>query len=242
MGMPITIEVVDPSVSAESINKVFDYFDYVDKKFSLYKETSEISKINLGKIKKSKHSHDMEEVFDLSEKTRLETDGYFDIRKNGKFDTNGLVKGWSIFNASKILSNEGFKNFYIEAGGDIQAIGQNAKNEKWKVGIRNPFNANEVVKVIAISNLGVATSGTYVRGQHIYNPHQANEPIVEILSLTVIGPNVYETDRFATAAFAMGRKGIEFIDKLHGFEGYMIDKDGIATMTENFEKYVVKND
>ena len=36
--------------------------------------------------------------------------------------------------------------------------------------------------------------------------------------------------------FAMQREGINFIEKLKGLEGYMIDKNGIATMTSGFEK------
>ncbi len=58
------------------------------------------------------------------------------------------------------------------------------------------------------------------------------------MSLTVIGPNIYDADRFATAAFAMGRDGIYFIENLEGFEGYMIDKNGMATFTTGFEGYV----
>ena len=62
-----------------------------------------------------------------------------------------------------------------------------------------------------------------------------------IISLTVIGPNVYEADRFATAVFAMGRKGILFLESLDGFHGYAVDSRGIATMTSNFKKYVKNN-
>jgi thiamine biosynthesis lipoprotein len=38
----------------------------------------------------------------------------------------------------------------------------------------------------------------------------------------------------------MGREGIQFIEKLDGFEGYLIDKEKVATMTSGFEKYTVK--
>jgi FAD:protein FMN transferase len=85
----------------------------------------------------------------------------------------------------------------------------------------------------------VATSGTAIRGQHIYDPHDPDRALVEILSITVIGPNVYDADRFATAAFAMQRKGIRFIEALPGFEGYMIDADARATYTSGFERHVV---
>jgi thiamine biosynthesis lipoprotein len=95
--------------------------------------------------------------------------------------------------------------------------------------------------VLSVSDCGVATSGTYVRGQHIYNPKNEDQPITDILSLTVIGPDVYEADRFATAAFAMGRSGIDFIEVLSGFEGYMIDKDKQATYTTDFARYVIND-
>ena len=36
----------------------------------------------------------------------------------------------------------------------------------------------------------------------------------------------------------MGRDGIVFIEQLEGFEGYMIDAQGIATLTSGFERYV----
>ena len=58
------------------------------------------------------------------------------------------------------------------------------------------------------------------------------------VSVTVLGPNVYEADRFATAAFAMGSEGIHFIEGLSGFEGYLIDKSGIAALTSGFADYV----
>jgi hypothetical protein len=38
----------------------------------------------------------------------------------------------------------------------------------------------------------------------------------------------------------MGADGIRFIETLTGFEGYMIDKKEIATMTTGFERYAAK--
>ncbi len=237
MGMPVTVEIVDLSATKDEIEKIFTYFTYVDEKFSTYKKTSEIMAINSGEIKEKDASGDMKEVFALSEETRRLTDGYFDIKKpDGSYDPSGLVKGWAIKRAADILTKDGFENYYVEAGGDIQVRGHNANDEKWKVGIRNPFNRDQNVKVVYVETEGVATSGTYIRGQHIYNPHEVG-PLEEIVSLTVIGPNIYEADRFATAAFAMGRKGIYFIENLAGFEGYMIDKDGQATETSQFGAY-----
>src|SRR5258708_10776229 len=238
MGMPVTVEVVDPAVTQDVLDDIFAYFEYVDGKYSTYKANSEITRINKNKLSLRQASREMKAIFWLAERTRQETDGYFDIMRNGIYDPSGIVKGWAIYNAAMILKRKGFSNFYVDAGGDIQVFGKNNEGWDWRVGIRNPFNMDEIVKVLAVSDCGVATSGTYVRGQHIYNPKDSEETIPEIVSLTVIGPNIYDADRFATAAFAMGRDGIIFIESLEGFEGYMIDKNGQATLTSGFEGYV----
>jgi thiamine biosynthesis lipoprotein len=61
--------------------------------------------------------------------------------------------------------------------------------------------------------------------------------IDEIVSLTVIGPDVLEADRFATGAFAMGRAGIHFLGRMPGLEGYVVDSVGRATLTSGFGAY-----
>jgi FAD:protein FMN transferase len=238
MGMPVTLEVIDPNVTADVFDTVYAYFTYVDEKFSTYKDTSEISAINRGELTPDRMSNDMRTIFALAEQTREATNGYFDILHNGLYDPSGIVKGWAIYHAAELLHRKDFKNFYVDAGGDVEAVGKNDRGAEWRVGIRNPFNTDEIVKVVGISNCGIATSGTYIRGQHIYNPYKAG-PLTDIMSITVIGPNVYEADRYATAAFAMGRDGIAFIENLTGFEGYMIDQNKQATFTSGFARYVI---
>ena len=238
MGMPITLEVVDAAANDEIFNAVYDYFQYVDETFSTYKDHSEIMRINRGELKLEDASEDMQAIFALADETRQETYGYFDIRHNGTIDPSGIVKGWAIYNAAELLRRSGIENYYVDAGGDIQVVGKNDQEQDWRVGIRNPFNIHEIVKVLSVTNCGVATSGTSIRGQHIYNPKNSTQAIEDIVSITVIGSNIYEADRFATAAFAMGQDGIAFIENLPGFEGYMIDASGIATLTSGFTKVV----
>lgn len=238
MGIPITVEIVDPQATNAIFDEVFAYFTHIDNKFSTYKPTSEITAINEGRLTLENASEEMRIVFAMCEETKRETAGYFDIKTpRGTYDPSGLVKGWSIGNAAKLLEKNGFKNFYINAGGDIQPHGHSADGKPWMIGIKNPFNQDENIKVLCVSDEGVATSGTYIRGKHIYNPRNGNHPADEIVSLTVVGPNINDADRFATAAFAMGAAGINFIEQLPGYEGYMIDKNKIATMTRGFGKY-----
>jgi thiamine biosynthesis lipoprotein len=240
MGMPVAVELADAAASSEHLEEVYSFFRYVEDTFSPFKSTSETSRINQGLLAPSDYSEDMQTIIRLAEKMRIETNGYFDVHRDGSFNPVGIVKGWAIHNAADMLRKRGLWDFYIEAGGDIQLSGLNDAGSYWAVGIRNPFHRAEVVKVLYLSDIGIATSGTYVRGGHIYDPHfSGDRPIEDIVSLTVVGPNVYEADCCATAAFAMGRSGIHFVEELSGFEGYLIDKDGIATMTSGFEDYTI---
>jgi FAD:protein FMN transferase len=237
MDMPVVVDIRDESADENLINEIYDYFKYIDDTFSVFKKDSEISRINRGEIMENNYSDDMKTIFRLAEETKKLTGGYFDIKKpDGSIDPSGIVKGWAIWQAARILMKKNIANFYVEAGGDIQ-IGRSDSGEPWKIGIRNPFSVNENVKILKLWNEGVATSGNYIRGQHIYDPHEPKKTFDDIVSITVIGPDVYEADRFATAAFAMGKDGIGFIEKQDGLEGYAIDANGIATMTSGFTKY-----
>lgn len=236
MGMPVILEVTGEA--GEVSEEVFKYLESVDNKFSTYKEDSEISKINKGLTKEGDYSEEMKKVLSLSEEIKHRTNGYFDIKTpKGNLDPSGLVKGWSIYQAAKILDERGIDNYYLSIGGDVEVRGKNQKGQGWSVGIQHPFEQDKIVKAIHLNKGGVATSGIYLQGSHIYNPTDGSAAN-DVVSLTVIGPDVYQADVYATAAFAMGKEGINFIEGLKEYEGYMIDKEGIATMTSGFERYV----
>lgn len=239
MGMPIVAQVEDAGATQDDLDAVFAYFQSVDETFSPYRASSEVSRLNRGEINPDQCSADLRETLALAEATKRATHGYFDIVRNGVCDPSGIVKGWAIERAAGLLRARGRANFYIDAGGDIAVAGLR-DGAPWRVGIRNPFNRQQIVKALAVSDCGVATSGTAIRGQHIYNPLDPESAILDIVSLTVVGPTICDADRFATGAFAMGRAGIAFIEGLAGFEGYMIDAQGIATYTSGFERLTLR--
>ena len=250
MGMPITVVIPDREAEDRASRKgawfptldaaadaVFASFRAVDERFSPYKEGSETRRIDRGELDPADASSEMKEVLRLAEDTRQRTDGYFDVRFNGRFDPSGLVKGWAIWKAAHLLDEDGFISFCIEAGGDIEVRGANEEGKPWVVGIRSPFQPSLLIRRLQLPSCGIATSGTYIRGDHIYNPRTGGKAN-EIASLTVIGPNVYEADRFATAAFVMGEEGIRFLAGVPDLEGYMVDSRGTATFTPGFTRYL----
>lgn len=237
MGMPITIEIVGAATDVP-IEAAFSYFRSVDERFSPFKASSEVSAVNRGGITTERLSPEMREVLALAETTRWQTHGYFNVRQpDGRLDPSGLVKGWSIRNTAQLIAAQGYSDYLVEAGGDLQCCGRNAEGQPWRVGIRNPFDSRQSIKTLEPGDAGVATSGTSIRGQHIYDPHREAD-LSEIVSITVIAADVYDADRFATAAFAMGRDGIDFIEATDGLEAYAVDRHGIATMTSGFKDIV----
>ena len=115
-----------------ALEAAFAYLVTVDNRFSTYKDDSEISRINRGEISDDAISAEMREVFALAEKTKEETNGYFNIRRpDGTIDPSGIVKGWAILKTANLIRDAGHKNFFVNAGGDIAMSG---KNEKAKNG------------------------------------------------------------------------------------------------------------
>ncbi len=236
MAMLVNIEVAERHAKEEDINEVFAFFHYIDKKFSTFKENSEISLINRGELSEENYSNDMKKILKLCDQTKKDTNGFFDINRKGILDPSGIVKGYAINEGANILLKKGYKNIYVEIAGDIQVYGVDKKGEDWKIGIQDPFNLNQIIKVVKLSDKGIATSGQYRNNGHIYNPK--GDSINGIESVTVIASNVYEADRFATAIFAMGeRYAFDFIVTLKNLECYIIRSDKTAVYTPGFSRY-----
>lgn len=239
MGMPITITVYGAAIGVmqRAMAAGFDEFRRVDAVFSTYKPESEISRLNRGELELGDASVEVRDILRQCEQLRAKTDGYFDARRpDGLIDPSGLVKGWSIARVATLLERAGLRNFCVEAGGDIVARGHGEHSDGWRVGIRSPLKADEVVKVLSLRDGAVATSGTYERGEHIYDPH-TGRPAQEILSITVVAPDIVQADVFATAAFAMGHHGIEWLAR-QGLEGYQIGHDERAVFTPGLQRHL----
>jgi thiamine biosynthesis lipoprotein len=238
MGMPITVCIQDDHGGPADIAAVYALFDAIDRRFSPYRADSEVSRLNAGVLCRDEVSAELASILARCAQTKAETGGYFDPERDGRLDPSGLVKGWAIERASDLLASRGLGNYVVDAGGDVRAVGRNGAGQPWRVGIRNPFNRDEIIKVLEVEDGGVATSGTAVRGSHIYNPWQPGPLAGDIVSLTVVGPTIYDADRFATAAFAMGRGSVAFIAERPGLDAYAVTADRRAFHTEGFARYV----
>ncbi len=241
MGMPITVSI-PPMLGIEAPEEVFQaifaFFREVDETFSPFRPQSEVSRIGRGEEAIEDASPRMREVLRICDETTRQTDGYFSAWYGGRFDPSGVVKGWAIRGASRLLDELGYMSHCIDAGGDIEARGTNAEGKPWEIGIRNPFDPATIIKVLHLTDRGIATSGTYFRGDHIFNPKTGQPVKGGVASLTVVGFDVCEADRLTTPAFAMGEQGIGFLASTPGIDAYIVDSVGIALFTPGLARYM----
>lgn len=239
MGMPVSIEAVgsDEKVMHGAIERAYSRLVWVDEIFSTYKADSEISRINRGELSVAGAHLAVGEVLRACDEMRVKTDGYFNIQTADGIDPSGYVKGWAIRGAASVLDRAGVDCYVVEAGGDLQARGSAENGGPWRVGIRHPEPdmRDKIVKVLGVNNGAVATSGTYERGLHIYNPH-TGRPVTSLASMTVLGPDIVTADVYATAAFAMGTKGAAWVAR-QGLECYVIGHDGVAVYSPGMKEY-----
>ena len=122
MGTAIVLDVRDTSVRPAALEQAFEYLRGVDTRFSPYKPDSEVSRLIRGELEEAGCSAELREVLELCERVRVTTEGYFNIRvhrPDGRPDPTGLVKGWSLENAGRMLEAAGARNYCINGGGDI---------------------------------------------------------------------------------------------------------------------------
>ncbi len=148
----------------------------------------------------------------------------------------GFVKGWAAEAAAGILDAADARNYCLNAGGDVITRGEPEAGRAWRVGIRHPDLADKLATVLETRDLAVATSGAYERGAHIIDPHTGHKPD-GVLSFTVVGPKLSAADAYATAAYAMGRNGINWIAGLAGYAGCMITAERRRVWTPEFARY-----
>ena len=240
MGTVFSIDVRDPGPWDAAIADVVGWLHRVDAVFSTYQAGSDISRIRRGELAIDDANPDVANVLHLCSVIEAETEGYFTAHWDGSVDPTGLVKGWAIEQASRMLKAHGSQNHLVNGGGDVQIAGEPAPGEPWLVGIADPLDRTRLITVVTADGGGdvaVATSGVAERGAHIADPVRGAPP-QDLASVTVVGRSLTRVDAYATAAFAMGWRALRWIEPL-GYEALFVGADGCVAATEHFGRPAV---
>ena len=234
MGTAISVHIADPLPRRDLdllMDQAFAWFHDVDRRFSTYKDDSEIMLLNRGERTLADCSSTVRDVLDACAMLATATDGYFDVHATGRLDPSGYVKGWAVQRASDRLVAAGSVNHCLNAGGDVRVRGEEVPGVPWRVGIRHPFEADKLAWVVAGTDLGVATSGTYERGFHVIDP-RCGLAARGLCSVSIVGPDLGFADAYATAGVAMGLPGLNWLAALDGYETAVVTAAGEAYRSE----------
>ena len=164
-------------------------------------------------------------IFDEENKTvRFAVEGML-------LDLGGIAKGYAIDLAVEAMQKVGAVGGLVDVGGDIRCFGQPSKTkDTWLVGLQNPDVEDELLLVLKLRDVTVATSGNYhrfalidgKRYSHIINP-QAGSSADELVSVSIVARTATAADALATAVSVLGReKGLELVDSMAETEAILV--------------------
>jgi thiamine biosynthesis lipoprotein len=225
MGTVFSIDVRDAGDWADALADVATELHRLDAVFSTYKDDSDISRLRRGELRLADADPDVRVVLDLCAEVAATTGGYFGAMHDGALEPTGLVKGWAVERASRMLRERGAGNHAVNGGGDVQLAGEAAPGEPWGVGVLDPRDRTRLLTSVSGRDFAVASSGTAERGAHLVDPF-TGRPATALAGATVVGPSLTYADAYATAAFVMGRDATRWIDGVDGYAALVVDTDG----------------
>ena len=210
--------------------EITSFVNLVDDLFSTYKQDSVVSQLRTGRMQIGNAPADVIEVAHLCAVAKDLTDGAFDPWSvPGGFDPSGYVKGWAGDKCADIAQEHGAQHVQINFAGDLALRGgfnDGGVIKPWSIGISNPDNTKEVVKVVEIFDGAIATSGDYERGAHIHDPY-TNMIGIGARSASVIGPDAGLCDALATALMVAGKDGAKWfgLPELSSYSAWVVNRN-----------------
>jgi len=238
MGTVITIDLYgggarDEVITARRVDAAELQLQLADEIFSTWKTQSPLSRLRRGDLSLVEVPDEVLDVLEACRCARRASQGWFDPwSMPGGVDPTGLVKGWAAQRALNELRGLDLTGAVVNAAGDIASFGGPDVGQAFRFGVVRPDDPMKLACVVE-SPGAVATSGTYLRGNHLINPFTGEA--TSTVSATVTGPELGLADALATALAIAGRAGMEFIDALEHYEGLVIETTGTYVESQGFQ-------
>ncbi len=211
MGIPMSVEILElaDDAAVALAREAFELIKAADRRFSTYRDDSEVAAVNRGSLCYDDYSEDLREVLAIAERAERNSGHAFSARLPGRnLDLNGVVKGWAVQRAADLLVARHVEAFCFNAGGDVIVHGRPTGLPSWNIAVRSPWDAAGHLAVLAVTDGGaVATSGSYERGAHILDGRTGCRS-AQFASVTVLAPRLTTADVLATSVFVLGDEGL----------------------------------
>jgi thiamine biosynthesis lipoprotein len=141
----------------------------------------------------------------------------------------GIGKGYALDRAVTMLHGEGFRDFLLQAGGDLYAAGTN-NGTPWTLGIADPRGAHAPFAAVEVRDATFSTSGDYerffvkngIRYHHLIDPDRG-EPARGCRSVTIVADRAVIADALSTGVFVLGPvDGMALVEKLPNVEAVIV--------------------
>lgn len=160
--------------------------------------------------------------------------------KGMRIGFGGIGKGYAADKAKLVLQKLGIKSGIVNAAGDLITWGSQANGHPWTVGIADPEQTNRPFSALKISDMAIATSGSYEkfvtingkRYSHTIDP-KTGLPVSGVKSVSIICPSAELADALATPVVVMGvQVGLALINQIKQVACIVID-DNDRVFTSN---------
>ncbi|WP_293782901.1 FAD:protein FMN transferase [uncultured Pedobacter sp.] len=161
--------------------------------------------------------------------------------KGMRIGFGGIGKGYAADRAKLVLQQMGIKSGIVNAAGDLITWGTQIGGNAWTVGIADPEQTDRPFSALKISDMAIATSGSYEkyvtingkRYSHTIDP-KTGLPVSGVKSVSIICPSAELADALATPVVVMGAKvGLELINQIKQVACIVIDDDDRVFTTKN---------
>jgi thiamine biosynthesis lipoprotein len=146
-------------------------------------------------------------------------------------NVSAMADGFACDDVAKLLRARGIKDFLVEIGGAVFGSGVNAPNQPWRAGIQRPHaETGESVKVVALHNQALSTSGMYrqyfesdgKRYAHVLDARTGRPIAHDVVSVSVIHESAFAADGWDTALLILGPEAGRALAKQHGIEALIL--------------------
>jgi len=120
-----------------------------------------------------------------------------------RLDLSGIAKGYAVDAVADMLAARGLHHCLVEVGGELAGRGVKPDGQPWWVDLENPAPELPAFRV-ALHQIAVATSGTYVRGDHNLDPATGLPAAHDIVSASVLHASAMQADAWASALTVLG--------------------------------------